>query len=396
MDWPLHASEVRPWQQMVRRGPRADRTVTQVEVRLPPFIGELDVRLSGPLIAVGEKAARDATTLDSGMGRQLASLGGFLIRTESVASSKIEHIDASIEDFARALIGIKSNDSATSMVAAIGALTSLIEKAGDGEIAISDILEAHRQLMFEDPVDAATAGQFRQVQNWIGGSDFSPRGALYVPPPYELVEALMADLMIFVNREDIPALAQAALAHAQFESIHPFVDGNGRIGRALINAVLRRRGVTTSTVIPIASVLVADRDRYFRLLDDYRLGAVDELVELMCAATSLASKEAEASATVLAGLPDIWRSAVRPRKGSAADRMLDFMLDLPVFTVDQVVTRTGTNLASAYQAVERLEQEAIIYEITGRKRDRVWAASDVLEELDALNARVAMRVSPAP
>jgi Fic family protein len=328
------------------------------------------------------------------MGRQLAALGGFLIRTESVASSKIEQIDASIEDFARALIGIKSNDSATSMVAAIGALTALIEKAGNGKIALADILEAHRQLMFEDPVDAETAGELRTVQNWIGGSDYSPRGALYVPPPHELVEELMADLVAFVNRDDVPALAQAALAHAQFESIHPFVDGNGRIGRALINAVLRRRGVTTTTVIPIASVVVADRERYFALLDEYRLGNVDELIHLMCVATSVASTEAEASASVLAAMPEAWRSAVRPRKSSATDRMLDLMLDLPVFSVEQMVQRTGISQASVYQAVERLEQEAIVYEITGRRRDRVWAANDVLEELDALNARVAKRVKP--
>ncbi|MEZ5380500.1 MAG: Fic family protein [Microthrixaceae bacterium] len=121
------------------------------------------------------------------------------------------------------------------------------------------------------------------VQNWIGGSDYTPRGAVYVPPPPETVANYMADLVEFVGRDDMPALLQAALAHAQFESIHPFTDGNGRIGRALINAVLRRRGSTTEVVVPVASGLVAHRDRYFGALTSYRGGDIAPLISLFAA-----------------------------------------------------------------------------------------------------------------
>jgi hypothetical protein len=104
--------------------------------------------------------------------------------------------------------------------------------------------------MHNDPLESAAAGELRTVQNWMGGSGFSPRGALYIPPPAETVPGYMDDVVTFADRSDMPALLQAAIAHAQFESIHPFTDGNGRIGRALINTILRRRGATTRVVVP--------------------------------------------------------------------------------------------------------------------------------------------------
>jgi len=160
------------------------------------------------------------------------------------------------------------------MVAATTALDEMIDDvAPGGGVNLPMITSAHLALMRDDRGESRYAGRLRDMQNWIGGSDHSPRGALYVPPP-ETVADYLADLLVYLNRDDVPALVQAAIAHAQFESIHPFTDGNGRIGRALINTVLRRRGVTTRVVIPLASALVAHRDRYFDLLTDYRGGTV--------------------------------------------------------------------------------------------------------------------------
>ena len=117
--------------------------------------------------------------------------------------------------------------------------------------------------MADDPQERAYAGRPREMQNWIEGSDHSPRNATYVPPPPRTVDDYMDDLLAFANRTDIGVLAQAAIAHAQFESIHPFTDGNGRIGRALINTILRKRGATRRVVVPLASAIVARRESYF-------------------------------------------------------------------------------------------------------------------------------------
>ena len=141
------------------------------------------------------------------------------------------------------------------------------------------------------------------MQNWIGGSDFSPRGALYIPPPPETVPGYMDDLVTFADRGDMPALLQAAIAHAQFESIHPFTDGNGRIGRALINTILRRRGATTRVVVPLASALVARRENYFDALGSYRSGDLAPLAGIFVRSTRIAAAESRITAQRLHETP---------------------------------------------------------------------------------------------
>lgn len=132
--------------------------------------------------------------------------------------------------------------------------------------------------MVGDPHEKAYAGRLRDMQNWIGGSDWSPREALYVPPPPRTVEDYMADLVRFANRHDLGVMEHAAIVHAQFESIHPLTDGNGGIGRALINTVFPRRGATRRVVIPLASAVVARREDYFAALGAHRTGDVGPLL----------------------------------------------------------------------------------------------------------------------
>ena len=221
-----------------------------------------------------------------------------LARTEAVASSRIEDEHADLDDYARAVVGSRANGSATLMVAATAAIRRMQDDATDGTVTASSILRAHHDLLRDDPVDGRDAGRWRTVQNWIGGGR-SPRLAAYVPPPPELVPGAMDDLLAFVARDDVHPVAQAAIAHAQFESIHPFTDGNGRIGRALIGAVLRRRGITTAVTAPVATVLVADRARYFDHLVRYRSGAVHDFVADLAIAVGTACDEAALTALLL-------------------------------------------------------------------------------------------------
>ncbi|CCQ15682.1 putative uncharacterized protein [Rhodococcus sp. AW25M09] len=130
-------------------------------------------------------------------------------------------------------------------------------------MSLDTFRDAHQFLMAPDFYTAKDIGALCDVQNWIGGSDYTTSNALYVPPPPDLVPELMDDLLVFANRTDMPIIAQAAIAHAQFESIHPFTDGNGRVGRALISAILRRRGLTRRITVPLALAMLADTTRYF-------------------------------------------------------------------------------------------------------------------------------------
>lgn len=362
----------------------------EVDTRIPPFIADLDVRMPSDLTVANESALLALGAMDADAAGQSVALARFLIRTESVASSKIERVSASVEDFARALAGNKSNTSAMSMVAATTALGTMVEAAGDsGRISADDILRAHRDLMRDDVTEGPFAGRVRDSQNWIGGSDYSPIGALYVPPPQELVSELLDDLVRFANRDDLPTLVQAALAHAQFESIHPFGDGNGRIGRALIGAILRRRGVTRNTVVPVASGLLARREDYFDALTDYREGILEPLLTLILRAATVAAEAGRDSIRRISTFPEDWAERVDARRGSAAAAVIPAFFDNPVMGVDEVESVTGSRGQATYTALTRLEEAGIVQEITGRKRDKVWAASDLLAELTVLDSRIA-------
>ena len=217
----------------MRGGTREDRMLREITVSLPPMIARRDVPFSAALASKVESAVQEITALDNSAGETLDALGVLLLRTESVASSKIERVQASLEDYARALHGIKTNPSAVSMVAATRALTPMVGKVGEtGVIDLETITDSHAALMIGEPAERDYAGRLRDMQNWVGGSDHSPRAAVFVPPPPDTVQSYLEDLISFSNRDDLPVLVQAAIAHAQFESIHPFIDGNGRIGRA--------------------------------------------------------------------------------------------------------------------------------------------------------------------
>jgi Fic family protein len=320
----------------------------------------------------------------------MAAISGFLLRSEAVSSSKIEHVNANRNDYARAMIGLKASSDARSMVAAADAVQGMIDDAGHtGVIRMEAMLAAHHTLMKDDPTDGQHAGKFRDVQNWIGGSDYSPRGAIHVPPPPEFVPELMDDLMVFCNRDDVPIMAQAAIAHAHFESIHPFTDGNGRIGRALIGAISRRRGLTKNTVTPIASAMVADVDRYFALVNYYRLGEVDPFVLYLARSAVHASDAARESVAALEALPAMWMELTRPRKGSAEEKIIPWLLERPVFEAHHAAYIAGVAETSVYGALERLTKAGVIAPITQTKRSRAWVATEVLDEVDRLNKRLA-------
>ncbi|NGP08788.1 Fic family protein [Rhodococcus sp. 14C212] len=393
MFWPPHRTETRDWNPRHRQGSRADRTLKTVDVSIPPRIGSLDCDLVGTVARAHEEAVIAVARLEARFGEHLAPLSDFLLRSESVASSKIEHIDAGWRAFGKALAGGKASDEAKSQLAAVKALIAMVDAAGDGPITLDTLLGAHRLLMTPDFYTARDSGAVRDVQNWIGGSDYTPIDALFVPPPPELVAELMADLLEFANRTDLPILAQAAIAHAQFESIHPFTDGNGRIGRALISTILRRRGLTHRVTVPLASVMLADTRRYFNELTNYRRGGADGFVEYVARAAIVSSEAAQDSARALAELPDHWRDLARPRSNSADEKIIDALLDTPIFSADTAQQITGTTDASTYRALGRLTAAGVLEVLSESKRNQIWAAVDVLAELDALSTTIGKRTT---
>ena len=198
--------------------------------------------MTGEVAGVVSDAEKAIADLNRAAGPELMPLARLLLRTESIASSKVEGMQLDARSLARAEAnqetGRKVGSGAAEILANIDAMQLSIERAADlEETTPTDLLDIHRVLMERAP-NAHIAGLFRTSQNWIGGNDYNPCGAAFVPPPPGEVEPLLDDLCAFVNDVALPPLVQAAIAHAQFETIHPFADGNGRTGRALVQVVI--------------------------------------------------------------------------------------------------------------------------------------------------------------
>ncbi len=390
LDWAPHTFEVRPYRQRVARGPRADRQLREVTVALPPDIADRDYPIDRPLAAMTTASAGDLGHLDLVHGRTLKALNHLQLRAEAVDSSKIENVDASLADYGRALLGVGARASAVSMAAATAALTRMISEAESTRtIRPEAVLRAHEDLFRRHPDEAHRAGTFRTTQNWIGGSDYSPVGALHVPPPPETLPGYLEDLFAFANRDDVPTLVQAAIVHAQFESIHPFIDGNGRIGRALIHAVLRRRRAARHLTVPIASALVAHRERYFAALNDYRAGCAAPLIAMLASATSTATAESWRTAARLVDLRKDWHGAVGgSRPGTALHRLLDLLTEEPIVNVALVAERLDASESTAVTTIQTLVSARILTKAPRSRRAPVWLAQPVLDEVADLSSRI--------
>ncbi|WP_336697843.1 Fic family protein [Curtobacterium sp. USHLN213] len=382
--WPSHTTVTLPWRSSVR-GPRQDRETTSVVASVPPRIARLPWSPDADTAALLDRAATALVHLDEHHGDRLAVLGRVLDRTEAVATSRIEDEHATLDDLARAVVGVRANRSATAMVRAGGAIETLVSSAASGTITERALLAAHHRLLRDDPVDGRYAGRWRDVQNWIGGGA-TPRLARHVPPPAALVPELMDDLFAFLHRDDLHPIAQAAIAHAQFESIHPFTDGNGRIGRALVAAVLRRRGLARIVTVPVATALVAERDRYFWHLDRYRRGVVDEWVRDLAIAIGTVCDEATVTALLLDEAAVPRGSRWWPTR--AHDAVARTLLDDPVVTEDHLEQLLGDDARSIDTVTDDLCRAGVLRPVTERRRRRAWLAVAVADEVTAFTDRV--------
>jgi Fic family protein len=245
----------------------------------------------------------------------------------------------------------------------------------------------HRELLAATS-DRHLAGVVRTQQNWIGGSTIAK--AEFVPPPPSEVPSLLEDLCNFINRDDIPAVAQAAIAHAQYETIHPHIDGNGRVGRCLIHVVLRRRGLTPSFVPPISLVLATSAGRYVSGLTEYRQGLVGDWVQLFSTTAIEASEQAQAFANAIAGAQESWyERAGSPRRDSAAARLIRLLPANPVLDVNSAAALLATSTQAARLGLGALESAGIIKESTASRYRRAWAAKEVFGMLDGFERTLA-------
>jgi Fic family protein len=328
-----------------------------------------------------------------------------LLRAEAVASSRIEGLEVGARRLLKAQLALELNGepgdvTATEVLNNIEAMRWAVASVSDAEtITVEHLLGIHDRLLTGTRFDRY-AGQIREDQNWIGGSPYNPCSAAFVPPPPERVLGLLEDLCEFCNGESLPAVVQAALAHAQFETIHPFLDGNGRAGRALIHVVLRRRGLAPTVVPPISLVLATWSEAYVNGLGATRYRAEpssDEATDgangwlaLFAAATQRAVDDAETYESRVAGVQARWRERLgRVRADSAARRLVDALPSAPVVTVQSAAALIDRSQQAVNEAIPRLVEAGVLEQTTVGRRNRAFEATDLIDALTDLERRLA-------
>ena len=399
--------EGRRWAGVESGQTRRDRRPCDYEVYIPdPLVGRRFV-LDGDVAADVADAEAALVRLDATAGAlaDTEALARLLLRAEAVASSRIEGLEVGGRRLLRAQaarqLGEDPRDvTAVEVLGNIEAMLWAVEAVPPGgAITVEIVLEAHRRLLAGTRL-AEHGGRTRTVQNWIGGSDYNPCAAAFVPPPHELVDELLSDLSAFCNDDSLPAVAQAAIAHAQFETIHPFVDGNGRTGRALIHLVLRRRGLAPRILPPVSLILATwPRDyvggltgtRYEGAPDsEEALAGINRWIALFAGACRRAAEDAGRFEEQLRTLQDLWRERLRPvRRGSAADLLVSALPGAPLLTATTASDLIGRSFQATSQAIDRLVETGILKQVTVGRRNRAFEAPELVDAFTALERQLA-------
>ena len=370
------------------------RRACRYEAFVPDPLAGTEFSLPSRIVGIVSDAEQAIMSLNAVARPALAPLARLLLRTESIASSKVEGMQVGIRQLARAEsrmeTGGKASATVLEVIGNIEAMQLAVDEAATSDsIGLNHLTEIHARLMANAP-NSQVAGLVRARQNWIGGNDHNPCGADFVPAPPEDVEPLLLDLCQAIGEESLPPLVQAAMVHAQFETIHPFDDGNGRTGRALVHVVLRHRGIAVSYVPPISVVLAADRERYVDGLTRYREGDIEGWIEQFSIAAAQASGLAEAYLGAVTVHMEKWRDSLAagdaPRADAAAWAVIDALPAHPVITAPVAAAATGRAKAAIHQAIKQLEGCGVLVPLSESRRNRSWEAVGLLGLLEGLEA----------
>jgi Fic family protein len=386
---------------------RRDRRGCEYEAYVPDRLAGRKISLSGSTVADVVDAERAVERLNHETRALVDSeaVARLLLRAEAVASSKIEGLEVGGRRLLKAQVAAAlgedpSDITATEVLNNIEAMRWAVDSLADvNSLTVDHVLGIHQRLLAGTTLEQH-AGRLREEQNWIGGSSYNPCSAAFVPPQWERVRDLLEDLCEFCNGEELPAIAQAALAHAQFETIHPFIDGNGRTGRVLIHVILRRRGLAPVVVPPVSLVLATWSQDYVNGLTATRyrgdplsreaLDGLDEWVGLFAAATTRAVADAESYERRVAEVQTAWREALgRVRANSAVDLLIDALPGAPVATVQSAATLIGRSEQAVNEAIRRLVDAGVLSQTTIGRRNRAFEAPDLINAINDLERQLA-------
>lgn len=359
----------------------------EYEASIPAEIAERQVHLPDSAVTAAEEAGRELSRFDAELGHRVASFGPVLLRSEAAASSQIEQLTASARAILTAELTGRAARNATLIAANTAALRAAIDLADD--VTADAIAKMHEVLMAGQVQH--TAGQWRTEAVWIGTSSQSPLGADFVAPRWERVPDLIDDLVVFSRRTDVGALTLTAISHAQFETIHPFTDGNGRSGRALAQALLRFRGVTRAVAVPVSAGLLADVDGYHAALTKYRAGDLEPIVARFAEASLRAVVNARQLVSDIDEIAAGWRDQVKARADSGVWRVLEIVARTPVVDAGLIAAELGVRPQNVYSLMRDLTEQGVLNAKTEHRYGTLWRSDDILHAIDRFAERAGRR-----
>lgn len=392
-DWPAVEYERVEWQPMLTSGRLAELIAGSYDAAVPPMIATLTPRFGSDTAEMSRAASFEIARFDSEVGAEIGPFAAILLRSESASSSQIEHLTSSAKNVLMAEAGDDSRRNATEIASNTAAMNAAVSMAAD--INEDTILAMHHALLHD--VQPEWARRWRDQPVWIGGRATSPHGATFVPPHHSRIPALISDLTAFASRTDIDPLAKALLAHAQFETIHPFPDGNGRTGRALIHSMLRRDKLTRTVTVPVSAGLLSETDRYFQSLTEYRAGDANSIVELGALATLRAVANGRELAQEMSATRANWAERLRgTRRDAAAWRVMATLIEHPVIDANTVAHQLDISTVAARTAIAQLVDAGILRQANAGRRFRKWIAVEVADALDRFAERAGRRTLSSP
>lgn len=367
--------------QLLRREP--------YDAAVPASIAAASFALSGDILSEADDATRELVRFDSERAAFIVPFSAVLLRTESASSSQIENLTAGPRAIAEAVIGERTEGNAGLVLGNVRAMEAALALAED--IDNASIITMHEALL-GDSAPHMTGG-YRQEQVWIGGQ--LPQKASFVPPHHDRVPPAMDDLIAFIRRVDIPVLAQVAIAHAQFETIHPFPDGNGRTGRALAHAMLRHGGVLRHLAVPVSAGLLTDLERYFDALTAFRRGDAEPIVSVFSDAALKAVANADELASDIGAARVEWSHKLSGIRSDAVARTLaELSIEYPVLNATTAAHVTGASRPAVTNGLEALVERGVLTRGNSAQRNRTWINNDVLDALTAFAERTGRRARP--
>jgi Fic family protein len=390
--WPSLHSEQHP---RVSRFNGDDLTRAQRDrVRQPyssaivPSIADLSIDIPADLAAEVDEATQHLTRFDAEVGPGGLPFASILLRTESASSSEIENLTSGARAIAEAELGERATGNAAQIMRNVRTMEAALDLADriNGESII-----AMQTALLGSFIPSLTGG-WRDEQVWIGGNSLSPHLADFVPPHHDRVPAAMDDLVAFVGRADIPVLAQVAIAHAQFETIHPFPDGNGRTGRAIVQAMLRHGQVTSNITVPVSAGLLHEVKDYYNALTAYRRGELRPIIAAFARAAGYAVANGRQLVRDIGIIETDWEDQMRGLRSDAAARRVSCLaIAHPVLNSDIVARELSVAPPTAFRALDALVERGVLKAANSQRRNRIWLAEPVLNALDDFAARAGRR-----